>query len=243
MSGAARITGVVLASVFALAGCGTEPPPSEPIEVTIGPHRVAFRVPDGWLHFDHGREQLFERDLQDLSIADLGPVTARALTRDVERARELWRDGRVEDARTLLDSFDLRASDPGPDAWRTVADAWDTILVRSAKARPADVEGAYGVVLDRLEEAPTLDLAERADRALTTLGHGELRAVAARVPRIVGGEPALQVDTWDRLSHAHPARFVFLVRDGRLLVARTELGRFEDMEAPFEALIESIEFR
>ena len=105
-------TSVVLAVAVACA-CAPEPP--IPTEVEAGVHRIAFRVPEGWLHFDHGREQRFERDLLQISIADLGPVSGAGYARVIERARDLLRHGphRYEDATTVTPIAKLT---PGVDA-------------------------------------------------------------------------------------------------------------------------------
>ena len=76
--------------VLLVACASSEPPPPPALtEVDVGVHRLAFAVPDGWLHFDHGREQRFEREILRLSIEDLGPVDGPAFARALEADPEL----------------------------------------------------------------------------------------------------------------------------------------------------------
>ena len=59
----------------------------------------------------------------------------------------------------------------------------------------------------------------------------------------VDGRGALLIDTWDRLNHTQRFRHVFVLNEGNLLLARMELGRFEEMEAAFDDLVASLSFR
>jgi hypothetical protein len=78
------------------------------------------------------------------------------------------------------------------------------------------------------------------DEALRRLGEDERRDVAARTPLVIGDEEGVIVDTWDRLSHQHRKRFVFVPGEGRPLVIYTQLGEFEAMRADLDSLIASI---
>jgi hypothetical protein len=81
-----------------------------------------------------------------------------------------------------------------------------------------------------------------ADTALRRLGETEQRDEAARQPGTIAGRPAITVDTWDRLSHAHRKRFVFIRNERAILGVATTLGPFEALEAAFDGLVASIAF-
>lgn len=147
--------------------------------------------PKGWLHFDHGREQHFERGLLQMSIADLGPVDGAGYEGAIEEARDLWRTGRLEDAREALGRLRLRAAFSSEEEWR-----------------------AFG-------------LNGRSSPRRSTLP-----------PR--GSSTRRTARFW---SHDHRQRFLFVVNEGHLLVARTELGAFSEVEGALEVLAESLEFR
>ena len=58
----------------------------------------------------------------------------------------------------------------------------------------------------------------------------------------MGGRDALDVDTWNRLSHANPQRFLFIAHDGYLLALYT--ARQADAEAlsAFASVRDSLHF-
>jgi len=225
-------------------GCTREPPPPpEPTAVTVGVHSLAFRVPEGWLHFDHGREQRFERGLLQMSIADLGPVDGAGYARAIEDARDLWRAGRLEDARETLGRLRLRSAFPSEEEWRAFRVPWEIVSQVGSGASPGELDEAYRSVLETVRGllSPPLEAATAA--ALADLGHDERRSVAEREPVLIDDREGMWVDTWDRLSHDHRQRFLFVVSEGHLLVVHTDLGAFPEMEGALGELGRSLEFR
>jgi hypothetical protein len=207
----------------------------------VGVHRLTFEVPDGWQHFDHGREQRFERGILQMSITDLGPVDGPAYARVIEGARELWRRGRWEDAHAVLAHLRPWEMFGSEAAWRSFRSAWNVVSRDGSPA--AEVEEAYREVLSQISARPRLDLETLADAALAELGHDERRSVAGRRRVAIDGREALRVDTWDRLSHQYQSRHLFVMNEGHLLVARTELGGFSEMEGALDTLTGSLAFR
>lgn len=209
----------------------------------MGAHRLAFDVPDGWRHFDHGREQRFERGTLQMAMADLGPVDGLALAGVVAEARGLWEAGRTEDARAVLARLSLRPAFAGEEEWRAFLEPWAVVSRAGEGATPGELDEAYRAVVETVSSLPPVALETLADAALADLGHDERRSVAERRPVLVDDREGLWVDTWDRLSHDYRQRFLFLVNEGHLLVVRMGLGSFDEMEGPLDALGASLVFR
>lgn len=234
---------MVLVAAVLHGGCAREPlPPPEPTAVTVGVHRLAFRVPEGWLHFDHGREQRFERGLLQMSIADLGPVDGAGYARAIEDARDLWRAGRLEDARETLGRLRLRAAFPSEEDWRAFRVRWDVVAQEGDVTPPGELDEAYRSILETVRDLPPPSLDDLADAALVDLGHDQRRSVAERRPVLIDDRGGMWVDTWDRLSHDYRQRFLFVVSEGHLLVVHTALGAFSEMEEALDSLAGSLSF-
>jgi len=86
-------------SVALALACGCSGSHAARVQVAdVGRHQVRFTIPDGWEHLDHGRAQLLRLGEAQLTLADLGPVSAEAMARELEGARALWLSGRRLDA-------------------------------------------------------------------------------------------------------------------------------------------------
>jgi len=220
-----------------------EAPEQPPIRLSIGMHDVALQVPEGWLHFDHGREHRFQRDIAQISLADTGPATREAYLREIGHARELFRRNQASDAQTQLDRLRQRSAFLSARQWQNLRRVWRIARDGGLEldVAPEDVEAAYSVLLDEVETLETVDLATIVERALPDLDHGAQRDVADQHPVMIDGRTGMRVETWDRLSHAQRQSYLFVLNDGNLLVARMELGRFEDMKPAFDALVDSLE--
>lgn len=234
---------LIIAAALLFGGCSDSSP--EPLSLIIGFHQVMLEAPAGWEHLDHGREQRFGDGLSQISVADLGPVTADGFRREVVAARELFRARQLEDSRTRLSALRLRSSFPSAQRWESFAKSWDGIRLAGVghhSEDPAIVERAYTQALAEIAALPRPGLPTLAAATLERLGHDERHDVASQEATAVSGRPALLVDTWERLSHAQRRRHLFVLNDGYLLVARMELGRFSEMESAFDALTSSLRF-
>ena len=230
----------MLAVVLAVA-CA--PPPPDPVAVTVGVHEVELLVPDGWQHYDHGREQRFEKGFPQFTLADMGPATREGFKREIAYARDLYRRGQAADARDWLGRLRLRRAFPSEERWKVFVEPWNVVW-RGGRGRNGDaeaVERAYTAVLAQVSGLPDPDLPTIARVMLDEMGHDERHDIAEQEAMAIDGRAALRVDTWDRLSHDFRQRHVFILNGGNVLVARTELGKFEDMEAAFDALVASLE--
>jgi hypothetical protein len=201
------------------------------------------RVPEGWLHLDHGNEHDFQRGSDHVTIVAIGPVSRDACMREVRHAHGLFRDGQPEDARVHLERLDLRPAFSDAKRWEAFKRSWRVIATRFPAREPtrAQVEAAYIEVfreVDRLEDSPLSALAER---VLPDLDASTHRAIADRRELAIDGRDALRIDTWDKLSHDHRRSFLFVANRGNLLAVRMGLGRFADLQPAFETLVETLE--
>ena len=232
---------VVLLGTLALACAPSRPEP--PTAMTIGVHDVALHVPDGWLRFDHGREQRFQREIAQITLADFGPVTPEGYLREIEHARELFRGRQLADSRTQLSGLRMRSAFSTERQWKRFESSWVSIadVGRRDDTVPEEVEYAYSEVLRQIGALPAPTLSEIVERALPHVGHGAQRDVAEQSPVTIDGRQGLRVETWDRLSHDHRQSYLFVLNEGNLVVARMELGKFAVMTDAFEAIVESLE--
>jgi hypothetical protein len=237
---------IAVAVLLAGASCDRDPAPEpepEPVRVSIGAHDVAFRVPEGWLHLDHGLEHRFQREIAQISLADYGPVTAEGYVREIERARELFRRNQVLDARAHLDRLHLRPAFDDAGDWKDFTRWWRVVrdggLGRNVEG--ADVEGAYIWVLSEVEALRSPDLDAIVEHVLPDLHYGAHRDVAERQPVEIDGRAGMRVETWDKLSHDHQKSYLFVLNADNLLVARMELGEFAVMQPAFDTLVETLE--
>lgn len=220
-----------------LAGCGVSEP--TPTTVQVGVHRVSFAAPESFVHYDHGREQRFERTEGDLVITDLGPVTAEGFGRVLREARDLSRAGRREDAVTLLRDLRLRRAFSNEGDRRDAVQAVDRI---AGGLSTPEIDAAYDSLEDLVDRLPPPGLPELAHAELADLGHDERRDIEREERLRLDGRDALRISTWQRMTHDLRRRHVFTVDRGNLLVIRTDVGRDEVLGPAFEELIRSFAF-
>lgn len=234
---------VALCAVLLVCSCAVPQP--ERVSVTIGVHEVELTSPPEWERYDHGREQRFERELNHISLADMGPATREGFRREIIHARELYRQGQLEDAREWLGMLNLEPAFPSKLRWVAFAAPWNQIR-RAGLGRvplePSAVESAYSAVLVEIDALPTPDMISLATSALKRIGHDERRDIAEQRAMAIDGRGALLIDTWDRLNHTQRLRHVFVLNEGNLLLARMEMGRFPEMETTFDDLVASLSF-
>lgn len=203
-----------------LAGCGSR---EAPRAFELGPHRGQLHVPSGWVVLDQGRQWRLRKGDAELVLQDLGAAGPEGIRREVERARELWREGRVDEARWRLRNVraprELFAAAVDREAFWA---AWAAFLDDKARVVPyPEIDPAFSDVLARVDALPPPDLPALSDGGLRMLGHDQRRDVKSRQTLKVGGRDALDVETWNRLSHANPQRFLFIAHDGYLLALYT----------------------
>jgi hypothetical protein len=199
-------------------------------------------IPEGWELAERGAAQVFSLDGWSIVMRDVGVVDEKSVENGALAARELWREGRYEDAAARLEQLDLERAVATDEQRKRLAEIWPRVTGENAEAKPKDVEKAYERLLRLIDDLPEVDLGELLDGLLWNLGQGRDRGVASQTYREVNGRRVLVVDTWTRLNHAAPQRFAFLQEDGRGLAVFTEKGDPVEMEEAFDALLESIRF-
>lgn len=222
-----------LLTIVALA-CGGGAP--DPVVATIGVHNVSFVVPEGWQHYDHGREQRLETGDGDIILTDLGPVTAQGYEMVVVDARDRYRRGHREDAKQALETIEQ-------SKWIDDTDTKE-MLSREIAAILQDrqVEQAFTALGVQLERLPQPDLSSLANRALLDLNHGPRRDIEREEKPLVDGRDARRIVTWQRMTHDHRRWHVFVVNNGSLLVIRTSVGLEEILGPAFATVVGSLTF-
>ena len=117
-----RATVTVLVLLLTTA-CSPAPEPPQPAQFTVGLHDISLMEPEGWEHLDHGLEHRFHKELNSISVADIGPVTRDGYLREINHALELFREERLEDASAHISSLPLRSVLLNPRQWDAVSDA------------------------------------------------------------------------------------------------------------------------
>lgn len=223
-----------IAVACVLAGCGAQDPARD---FTVGTHRVSAAVPPGWDVIDQGRQIRLRKGSAELVLRDLGPAGPRGVRREVERARDLWSAGQGGAALARMGIVPVpRDLFPTPEAGRAFWKAWSRVSQAPAETLYTDLAPAFDEVLDLVDAMPERDLPALVDSGLATLGHDQRRDVKSRAAASIDGREALDVETWNRLTHAGLQRLLFVLNDGSLLALYTGHDPNRDTVKAFEAL-------
>jgi len=232
---------IAIALVLVAIGCGKPP---ERHVFTVGVHHVSTMTPVAWEVFNHGREILIRNGDHQVAMRDIGPVGPVGIRREVEAARELWRNGRDEDARWRLSTV------PVPeDLFATVAarrafwDDWSAIS--NAREHPsfAEVDPAFTRLLARIATLPKRTLDQLAEASLFEKDRDRrLLEIASRRHVAIDGRDVLIVDTWYKLTHGQRERAAFVLENGYLMTVRTDRGLFAVTESAFDLIVASLRF-
>jgi len=142
-----------------------------------------------------------------------------------------------------------REFEVGPHRVRVVPPAgWD-VFDQGLQKRFRKREDAKGlaeaeVILRDLGrvDPPLPDLDLLADWGLKELGHDGRRDVKSRRALTVNGREVVDVETWSRLDHTYPQRFLFALNAGHLLALHTpRLADAETVKA-YETIRDSLHF-
>ena len=215
-------------------------------ELLVGRQQIRLEAPAAWQYTRRDAEHVFRNRLEQVHVLDSGPMTREGFAREIRQARRLFLGNQIGESIDLLNQLKLRAAFSSEVQWQAVAPSWRRISrssIRSSAAERRAVEDAYAMVLSRVAALPARDLESLAMAALDALEPMDRRDVRTQQPVSVDGRVGLLVETWDRLSHAHRTRYVFVPTGESLFVVRTGLGDFSKTGAVFDALVASIEFR
>jgi len=231
-----------IAIVLALIAIGCGKPP-ERHAFTVGVHHVSTMTPVAWEVFNHGREILIRNGDHQVAMRDIGPVGPIGIRREVEAARELWRNGRDEDAR-----WRLRTVPVPENLFATVAerrafwDDWSAISNAGEHASFAEVDPAFTRLLACIATLPKRTLDQLADAWMLEQDRDRRLEVAERHHIAIDGRDVLIVDTWYKLTHGQRERAAFVLENGYLMTVRTDRGRFAVTESAFDLIVASLRF-
>ena len=218
---------------------------TERFDLSVGPLTVGLEAPADWQYVQRDAEHVFKNRIEQIHVLDSGPVTREGFVREIRQARRLFLGNEFDEATELLYRLPLRTAFPSEAQWQAVEIYWNRISRFGFGQIPEQrrlVEEAYAEVLRQVAALPTRGLESLAMGALDALEPMDRRDVRTQRHVNVDGRLGLLVETWDRLSHRQPTRYVFVPSGDSLFIIRTGLGDFAKLEAVFEALVESAEF-
>jgi len=231
--------GLVLAAFLgSLPGCSEV----QPRALEVGRHRLQLVVPAGWEHLDHGREHLFRRGDNELSLADLGVATQEGVQRELRNAESLWRSGRTADAFARVSELRGALLEIAPQEQVTAFfRPWDAVLYDSDTADTATIAAAFAALMDGTATFAELSAESLIEPVVARCVDMARREIARREGRSIHGADWIEIETWDRVSHLSRSRLACTESGGNLLVLSMERGPLESSVAEFEALLASIE--
>jgi len=270
-------------AVFASA-CSKPEAPRREVDV----HGVSVLAPAGWQAV-HEKQQaiikpppISDAELRELdrksqvstqsnaevSVRDLGPVTPAGMQHAVAVVREVWRDGRATEAKTLLLEVPLRSELVSSlAAPLDFARAWSRLHHAPASKLYDDVAADVAMIMAGLDSVQPLALAAIVDWALprvdamrlTSVSHlsggkfdgeendelagrpdAQRRDIVWRKTVSVDGRDAEEIETWGNLTHALPRRMLFVVSDEHLIVITSEIGGGEHSLHAYETIRPSV---
>jgi hypothetical protein len=220
-----------------LAACGTREPPRV---FEVGAHRGELRVPAGWQVLDQGGQWRLRRETSELVLRDLGPAGKEGIRNELERARALWQEGRVKEVSAHLVSPPRELFTAETDR-RAYLKAWSELVYHASYVQPyARSEPAWRDVFELVDKLSPSDLAALSDAALAELGHDQRRDVKSRRALRVAQCEALDIETWNRLSHASPQRILLVMNGGYLLALYTAQHADADALAAFDSVRDTL---
>jgi hypothetical protein len=289
-----RRVGAAAALVVLATACSKSDRPArtgadQPHRVDAGVHRVTVRVPPGWEVREEADQavirtapvsdveqraldrkgELPTKNIAEVRLRDLGPVTPAGMQQAVAAARDLWRDGHVADAKALLRSAPLRSELlPSLAPPSDFARAWSR-LRHAPESTPYDnVAADLAAIIAGLGAAPPPALSAVVDWGLPRVDATRLsslwqlqggkfdgeendanagrpdarrRDVVWRKTMQVDGREAEEIETFDNLTHAFPRRLLFLVNDQHLLVVTSAAGGGEHSIRGYETVRSSLQ--
>lgn len=235
---------LLLIAALLLAGC-SEPTP-ERSQAQVGAHDISFDAPLGWQRHDQEDGLFFKKEIAQIYVNDAGPVTVAKFKREIERAREVFRNGSLEQANDILNALNLRSYFTSIERWESFSDSLSEARALGSGRTyhdPDAIERAYTELLVQVASLPDRDITSLAIEALANYEPLDRRSIQSQSALVVDGQRAMLINTWDKLNHVQPMRYVFVINDGSFLVIRTGLGLFADIEPAFEALVASLRFQ
>jgi hypothetical protein len=241
----ARLPLVLCCCGLTIACAGPSATEPNPVSVTVGDQQVRLVPPAQWERFEFKDEIGFRHDIDQILLRDSGPITADGIKAQVEQARQLFRTNQIARSSELINSLSVRPLFSDQRRWKLFEESWKRLRwanLGENLAFPDRVEQAYTAVLVELATLPAQDLSLLAKTILADIEPMDRREIATEQPIVVDGRRALRFDTWDRRNHTWRRRSVYIENDGRILVVRMGLGQFENLDAAFDRVVESVRF-
>jgi hypothetical protein len=216
-----KLLAALLCTVLAIA-CTESSSPARAFQ--IGKHRIEVMVPAGWQALDQGRQLVFRNGETTLIFTDLGAVRPDGFRDVAAAARELWRSGRDDEARTRLWELPLRTDlFESHDALERIREPWSGVLSVPRGAPYADVATDFDrlfAAIDAMQPAP---IDRIMDDALPRLDHDpSRREVKSRQATRADNREAMLAETWMTLTHSDPRCLFVIVNAGRALALRCD---------------------
>lgn len=172
---------------------------------------------------------------KQIVFTDLGPARPAAFRDEIRRARELWKSGRDAEAWTLLRELPVRrelfASDAEHERFRV---PWETL----ASAPRGQMDAAVGATFEELIAIAAGLHPATADSIAASvparLGEDDRYEQKSLDSRRIDGRDAVAIETWRKLSHVDPRRYLIVLDGDRILAmhcARCDDEAFADVAA------------
>ena len=229
-----------------LALCADAAAETERYDLTVGRQQISLEAPSDWQYVRRDDEHVFKNRIEQVHVLDSGPMTREGFAREIRQARRFFWGNQIDESISVLNRLKLRDAFPSEAQWQAVVPSWRRISrsrIASSAVERRVVEDAYAEVLSAVAALPTRDLESLALSALDALEPMDRRDVRTQRTVSVDGRIGLLLETWDRLSHAHRLRFVFVPTGESVFIVRTNFGDFAKTGPVFDALVASIEFR
>ena len=247
-----RVLALASLTVWALMGaigCGNETASTEqsastdPVATTIGHHKLRFTVPRGWQHLQQGATQSLRRSGALLEFTDLGTFSWSGVKRQIKEAQRLTASGDTVAAQALLKQLPyLQALFLNADSWHDVRPLWETLTHRQGTTPLPKVADSYAKLLRHLAYQPDVDFQAVTSKLLQLKNpHGQ-REEASRRVFDVDGRPAIEVTTWDKLSHTMHRSYLFVLNGDNILQLRVTLGTQDTYAPAFNEIVSSLRF-
>jgi hypothetical protein len=246
----ARSAAVLLAALLA-AGCSGRPvavtPPPRHYLLAPGDHRIAIDVPRDWTVVSQGneiriRKGTIEKGVLTIEIHDLGPAGLEGVRDEIQRARDLWIAGKDGDARWRLRRV-MVSREWFPTAtqrsnfWSELNDLTDA----GPHTDFSEVEGNFIALLDSVRALEPLPFDAAVDQALGSVEDlKSRRQIGSRRSVTIDGHDSQVIETWYRLAHSDPRRYVVIRNRSRLLAIWMDASRSGAPYPSFDEIVRSL---
>jgi len=246
-----RSRGLLLLAALLAAGCSGAPiaatPPPRHYLLSPGDHRIAIDVPRDWTVASQGseiriRKGTIEKGVLTIEIHDLGPAGLEGVRDEIQRARDLWIAGKDGDARWRLRRVAVsREWFPTATQRSHFWSALNDLTGADPNTEYAEVEGNFIALLDSVRALEPLPFDAAVDQALGSVEDlKNRRQIGSRRSVTIDGHDAQAIETWYRLAHSDPRRYVVIRNRSRLLAIWMDRSRSGAPYPAFDEIVRSL---